>query len=178
MGWLAAAGIWGFGEATLFFIIPDVILTAIAIRSLRQSLVASCYALAGALIGGTLMYYWGAHSPEQAASVVEQVPLIDQAMVEQVRADLRSDGILAIAVGPIKGVPYKIYATSAEQAGISYPVFIIVSIFARMARFVATSMLAWGISRYALPAVSLKTKYLMLAGAWASIYLVYTVAHM
>ncbi len=178
MGWLIASAIWGFGEATLFFIIPDVILTAIAIRSLRKALIACACALAGALIGGTLMYCWGMQSPEEAATAVDQVPLVSAVMITDVRTDLRQDGVIALVTGPINGTPYKIYAVSAHQSNISYPKFIAASTFARTARFVVTSLIAWALSRYALYAFSLRTKYLILATVWTLIYVSYTVANL
>jgi hypothetical protein len=47
--------IWGFAEATVFFVVPDVLLTAIPVRDLRAASLACFLALLGALAGGTLM---------------------------------------------------------------------------------------------------------------------------
>ena len=55
---------WGFAEATLFFIVPDVPLTGVGCRSLRAGLKAMSAALVGALLGGMLMYNAGAAAPE------------------------------------------------------------------------------------------------------------------
>ncbi len=43
----AAAAAWGFAEATLFFLAPDVYLTRIALRDWRGALLASLAAAAG-----------------------------------------------------------------------------------------------------------------------------------
>ncbi|GEM_PF-3959884 len=53
MGVNRVALAWGFAEATLFFIVPDVWLTLVARERLRTGLIASLYSLAGALAGGT-----------------------------------------------------------------------------------------------------------------------------
>ena len=49
----ALAAIWGAAEATLFFIVPDVFLSWLALSDRRQALIACLYALLGALVGGT-----------------------------------------------------------------------------------------------------------------------------
>ena len=64
------AGIWGFAEATLFFIVPDVWLTLIAVRrGLVPALAACGWALAGALAGGLAMYAWGVFDSAAARDV-------------------------------------------------------------------------------------------------------------
>lgn len=58
IGWLLLmAGIWGFAEATFFFIIPDVILTLIAMHGLRRGMTACLIALFGAMLGGIVIYF-------------------------------------------------------------------------------------------------------------------------
>ncbi|MGH3803589.1 MAG: hypothetical protein ACRDTD_26365 [Pseudonocardiaceae bacterium] len=177
MGWLIAATCWGFGEATLFFILPDVILTTIAVESLRRGLTACAYALVGALIGGTLMYCWGAQSPDDAATAVSRVPLIGTERVADVRTELADHGVVAVITGPINGTPYKIYAVEAHRSGTPYPEFIAASVPARSIRFVGTTVIAWAASRYLLPSASLRTKYILLASVWTLIYVAYTLAN-
>lgn len=46
MGLMIASLLWGFSEATLFFIIPDVLLSAIALKSGKKAFKACFYALA------------------------------------------------------------------------------------------------------------------------------------
>ena len=51
------AFIWGFAEATVFFIIPDVWLTAVTLKAdRRQTGEAFGWCLAGAILGGILVY--------------------------------------------------------------------------------------------------------------------------
>ena len=49
----AIASLWGFAEATVFFIVPDVLLSWLALRSPKSGLIACLFALLGALIGGS-----------------------------------------------------------------------------------------------------------------------------
>jgi membrane protein YqaA with SNARE-associated domain len=55
---ILASFAWGLAESTFFFFVPDVVLTFSALRNYRMALRAAVAALAGALIGGTLMYAW------------------------------------------------------------------------------------------------------------------------
>lgn len=49
---IIAAFCWGLAEATFFFIVPDVLLTAITIVSVPRALRALVFSLLGATIGG------------------------------------------------------------------------------------------------------------------------------
>jgi len=50
----AVAGLWGFAEATAFFVVPDVWLSAVALRNLPRGLTGAASATAGALVGGAV----------------------------------------------------------------------------------------------------------------------------
>jgi membrane protein YqaA with SNARE-associated domain len=56
MGINLVALIWGFAEASLFFIVPDVWLSFAGREKLSKGIRACVFALAGALIGGAVMY--------------------------------------------------------------------------------------------------------------------------
>ena len=60
---LWAGLVWGFAEATLFFVIPDVILTLVALFSIKQSLKVLVTILSGAVLGGALMFWMGKAHP-------------------------------------------------------------------------------------------------------------------
>jgi len=65
--WSLWAGFaWGFAEATLFFIVPDLLLTFIALYSFRRSVKVLAFILLGALVGGTLMFCAGQRSQHDA----------------------------------------------------------------------------------------------------------------
>jgi membrane protein YqaA with SNARE-associated domain len=173
MGIMIASLLWGFSEATLFFIIPDVLLSAIALHSGKKAMRACLYALLGALIGGSILYFWGAYQPMESAKIIEKIPAINQAMMQEVRTSLSSDGLLAMILGPTKGIPYKIYAITANSIGISYPAFLLASIPARFLRFFLVSTLTWAISTYILKKQNMKVKYTIWALTWIIIYFFY-----
>jgi hypothetical protein len=168
------AGLWGFAEATLFFLVPDIWLTALAVRrGLKPALLACLAALAGALLGGLAMYGWGAADPATARTVMDWVPAIDAATIGQVRTALYEDGAVAVFLGPLLGVPYKIYAVEAAGAGIGLAVFLAVSIPARLIRFLVVTIVAWAISAALAGHTGPRFRTGLLAGVWVAFYIAY-----
>ncbi|GAA4357340.1 hypothetical protein [Kangiella marina] len=142
----AACGGWGFAEATLFFILPDVLLSYFALKRKVSLLPLIAWATVGAIIGGVLMYYWGTLSPETSWQWVERVPAINAELLYTVEQQLTSQGAVSIILGPFQGLPYKTYAVQAYDAGISLEVFVVISIIARVMRFMLIGYVARGIS--------------------------------
>jgi membrane protein YqaA with SNARE-associated domain len=125
---------WGFAEATLFFIVPDVLLTVVALFSFRRSAQVLAAILLGALCGGAIMFYLGASNPAQAKAVVLRVPFVSGAMFDKTGQSFEQDGIWALTKGPCNGIPYKVYCVqSSRYAGLG--LFLLTSLLARMERF-------------------------------------------
>jgi membrane protein YqaA with SNARE-associated domain len=172
MTWLIAAGIWGFAEGTLFFIVPDVLLSALALSNLRRALLACLFATAGAMIGGALMFWWGDAHPEAAAGIVAGVPAVGADMMARAHEDMLRMGAVATIFGPLTATPYKVYASQAASAGIPFAVFMLVTPIARLPRFLLVSLLAGGIARWLEPRVSRRLLYGIWAAAWLAVYAV------
>jgi membrane protein YqaA with SNARE-associated domain len=164
-----SALLWGLAEATLFFIVPDVLLTVIALRRLRAALVGCAWATAGALAGGLLMYGWGTAAPAYAWQILDYVPGIGVALQTSVRDAMARNGLAALFLGPLTGTPYKLYAVAAGQQGQSLAAFLLVSVPARAIRFALVSLLAHTISRHV--AEPLQLRVLMLC--WLIFYVGY-----
>lgn len=163
MGLKAWAFVWGLAEATLFFIVPDVLLSAVALRDRALALRLCLWTLGGALVGGLAMYLWGRHDVAQAGETLAMLPAISASMLARVGEDLERLGALATLLGPLSGTPYKIYAALSPEAGIALGVFIAISIPARLIRFVLiVAVTAW-VSR-------------TLLALWALFYIVYFTA--
>jgi hypothetical protein len=173
MGVNIIASVWGFAEATFFFIVPDVCTSAAGIKYLKAGLVACIWALCGALSGGLLMYLWGAFDLNSASEAVEWVPAVSHELVSRVREDLSAQGLIAVLTGPLSGTPYKIYAIQAHQAGISITAFLLISIPARLIRFLSVTMVIHIIARAALTRLTLKEVRVVFIGAWLFFYAVY-----
>jgi len=166
---------WGLVEATVFFIVPDVLLTAIGCRSIRASLKATGLAILGALLGGLIMYLSAGVSPETSQTVLTHVPAIHPRLIEDVRSQLSERGLMAVLFGPTEGVPYKIYAVEWGVRHGNLPLFLLISIPARGIRFLFSILLAGGISRMIAPWTKrcAQTEMTILALFWVVFYAFY-----
>jgi hypothetical protein len=173
--WDVAAALWGLAEATLFFIVPDVLLTAAAVGSLRRGLRAAGFALAGAVVGGVLVMLWARADPEGAARMLLAVPGVSEALVERARGLVEGGFLAGMTIGSLSGVPYKIFAVEAAGAGMGLGAFAAMSVPARGLRFVLAALLAYGIGRLLPADWGARARLGLLAGFWAVFYAFYFV---
>ena len=113
---LALGFLWGLAEATLFFIIPDVVIAWAALSGWRSGLRMLLAALAGALLGGLILYAIAVARPAATVATITEVPFVGRAMIERVADRYRSLGAAAILLAPGNGIPYKVYAALAPPA--------------------------------------------------------------
>ncbi len=168
-----AAVLWGLAEATVFFIVPDVLLSALALRSPRGAVRGAILVLAGAVAGGVAMVRFAASDPEAARALVLAVPGISEAAVARARGLLEGGLLEGMVVGSLSGLPYKIFAVEAGATGVSPWLFALVSVPARLLRFLlvvgATSLL----SRTVFARLSDRAKFAVLGVFWVGFYAVY-----
>jgi hypothetical protein len=169
----AVAAAWGLAEATLFFLVPDVWLTWMALAAPRRALRACAFALAGALAGGLAMFAWAGTDPAVAEAALDAVPAVSPAMLAEVRAELAARGWLAPFLGPLRGVPYKLYAVESAVLGWSPPAFLLVSVPARLLRFLAVTALAAALAHGPLRRLGLPAKRWLHVAAWTAFYAAY-----
>lgn len=172
---LALAFAWGLAEATFFFIVPDVLLTLIACRALRPAMKATVAALVGALAGGALIYTFGAREPHTARIFLEHIPAISPALILRVGDQIHESGLIAVLLGPIKGIPYKIFAVEWGAQGGSLAAFLLISIPARYVRFLLASLVARGIAAGIRPLTNNRASIeaAILACVWIAFYSFY-----
>jgi hypothetical protein len=141
--WTIAAFLWGVAEGTLFFIVPDVLLSFIGLRrGLRASLSASLAAAVGASVGGVMLYLWSSAQPAAARDAVLAVPAISDAMAAKAQAAIQTQGwFIAALQGPLTSTPYKVYAIFAPSA-IALAPFAAATVLVRLPRFLAVSLLS------------------------------------
>jgi hypothetical protein len=163
--WLAgprgrlAAFAWGAAEASFFFLVPDILLSFVALTAPRRVGGHLAVAMAGALLVGALMFQWSA-STSLARMWVAKVPRVSASMFDQADADLRSHGAWGAVFGPARGIPYKVYAVQAPGHAITLGAFVVASVPARLWRMLTTVMVfaaigvalrKFGKSRWAIP---------------------------
>jgi len=131
---VALAFLWGLAEATLFFVIPDVVIAWAALSGWRRGLRMLLAALAGALVGGVALYAVATIRPAAAVAAIESVPFVHHAMIDTVAGRYRELGARALLLAPGNGIPYKVYAALAPD--VTDPIsFALLSIPARLERF-------------------------------------------
>ena len=134
---------WGFAEATLFFIVPDVWIGLLALSSWRAGLRAVCWAVVGALLGGALMYAAGANlDRDGGVRLLDAVPAVSPGMIARVEEEMRERGPASMLLGPLQGTPYKLYAWAAGTQRQSLAAVLLWTIPARAARFTAVAAVA------------------------------------
>lgn len=173
--WVVLAAAWGFAEATLFFVVPDVLLTWLAgfRPGLAWRAVVAC--LVGALVGGALMFVLALESPEAVRAWVAAVPAISEAFMASTAAALREDFGPAMLRAGFTGVPYKVLAVESGADGPSFAAFLALSVPARLSRWVLLVLVAQGVAAFVRARVRepdrvLRTSW---AGGWGLVYAVY-----
>lgn len=166
-----AAFAWGVAEATLFFIVPDVLLSAIGLkRGVKAAARASVLAALGAAAGGALMYLWSAHDGAAARAAVLAVPAISEAMAANAEAAMAQNWFAATFLGPLSSTPFKLFAVLAPDAGAPLLAFALASVLARLPRFLLVGCGVALIGRALRGRLSERQLMWLLAGAWFVFY--------
>jgi membrane protein YqaA with SNARE-associated domain len=168
-----AAFAWGLAEATLFFLVPDILLTYIVIYRPRLFWRAFAATLVGALIGGAILYNAGQHRPDASLQLLARIPAVTPGLIEQAGDDLQRKGLPALLIGSLTGTPYKLYAAQAHAAGIGLAAFLIFSIPARAARWLLLCGATWLIAKTIPERYGTKPAVLILSLIWLTTYVVY-----
>lgn len=129
------AFLWGFAEGTLFFVVPDVLISLAALLCPRRAGRHVAASIVGAVIGGALLYTWSVHDPQSASAAVAHVPFVKPRIIAAARQNYLDHGLGAVFIGPLTATPYKIYAIQAPEY-VREPVFLLATIPARGERFV------------------------------------------
>lgn len=168
---LGVAFLWGFAEATFFFIVPDVLLTRFALQDLRRALLGCLWATLGAVVGGCILWFLARENPGLVLRWIERLPGIPLEVVLLTGNALHDQGLVAMFSGALSGHPFKLFAAHAGAQGFGLAGFIAVSALSRLARFAGTSLIAWLISRALGSAAPLRL--LLHATFWLVFYLIY-----
>lgn len=166
---------WGAAEATCFFIVPDVWITRAALKSPARGVAAAFSALAGALAGGVATYLWGrsTRGPE-SKRLLRKLPAISGKMIEKAEAEMSRVGNRGMLWGPLRGVPYKIYARTAGLQQRSFLGFLAWSVPARIPRFLlvvlGTMGLVAGARKVLPPGKTEQLAPIIHTGFWIAFY--------
>jgi membrane protein YqaA with SNARE-associated domain len=176
---LVVGFVWGFAEATLFFVIPDVWVGWIALVARRGALAVLAVTLAGALLGGALTYAVSqATAPSTTASIADGIPTVNRDAIDRVDREMDEHGPRSVLFGPIRmGTPYKLYARAAGVQDESLTAFLLWSVPGRLERMLPVTLLALAVG-YALRgwiASHRRATLAAYAAVWLAVYAVYVV---
>lgn len=141
--------LWGFAEATFFFFIPDIYLTRIALFDFRKAIIACLFTAISACVGGALMYWWGDIDFQQAVTFLQFIPGIFPGLIQLVMDNVNTSPFFHVFTAPLSGIPYKIYAVAFGAKQINFSMFLLVSFFARLLRFLMVTLMGRLIFIYA-----------------------------
>jgi len=164
--------IWGFSEATLFFLVPDIWLTWVVLHHEEYSKPTYLWTLIGAMLGGTLMYLWGMSRPNQVTALLDKVPAISENLIATSAMNLNDSSFLAMLTGSFSGTPYKLYASQAYQANLSLISFLAITIPARLARWIVLGLVTFGI-KHVMPRHQSNRLTMIWMSLWILNYLFY-----
>ena len=118
------------------------------------------------------MYAFGLRSPDEARAFLDYVPAINSGLIERVARQINEHGLIAVMIGPLKGIPYKIYAVEWGAQGRSLIGFLLISIPARYIRFFLAAVVARLIARVIEPATERRAsiEISILAIIWIAFY--------
>jgi len=172
--WYAGATLWAVAEATLFFIVPDVLITFAVVRfGLRRGLMLAVVAAGFAALAGFGMWAWGHRDPASARHAMLLVPAIGPDLLARAARELAEGWPLHLVTGAMTGVPYKLYAVEAGARGLDPVLFIPMSFVARLTRFALTAV-AMALGRAALLKLNRpRLVYPAWALAWFATYAFY-----
>lgn len=106
---VAGSAIWGFAEATLFFVVPDVMVGAVGLLRPRKVVLAALAAVGGAALGGIILYLVARETGPGLRDVMDGIPTIRLSMLEEARRGLVEHG--GVAMLQSQWIPYKLFVT-------------------------------------------------------------------
>jgi len=166
----SAATLWGFAEATVFFIVPDVLLSGFALFSLRKALTACLFAAIGATCGGVLVATFTQSMPENAYTVINAVPGISPATFERAQHLLAGGLFTGLLTGAFSGLPYKVLAYEATVSGSPVWQLALLTPLARLPRFLLVSVAVAWVSHLIRFRLTAKSKMGLFLAGWLVFY--------
>lgn len=167
------SALWGFLEATIFFIVPDVLLTYLATQKQRSLGPAIIAATLGALVGGGVMYLNGMTQYYASQELLLLIPAIDDTVIAKVTGLMAEHGYWGLFFGPILGLPYKIFAVQAAAMGVDPWLFFLLSIPARCLRFLLLCTLVRVLVNTFMKRLTQKQTTIIWLCSWTVFYLTY-----
>lgn len=170
--WIVAG--WSAAESALFFIVADVPISWIAVRSGTKAAMLSAVVAAFASVGGAVIVFaWTARDPSGAGSTMAALPAINSALISRA-AEGYKQGALAMLAGSFSGTPFKLYALEAAKRS-DYSLLPLAP-FIRLPRFLLVALFVGGMSHFLKRWLDVRKRLALLALSWVVFYAFYFTA--
>src|SRR6476646_3163726 len=164
--WIVAG--WSAAEAAIFFIVADVPISWIAVRSgTKAAVLAAVVAAVTSVVGAAIVLLWAGHEPAGAAATMENLPAIDGDLIARA-AEAYHRGPLAVLAGSFSGIPFTLFALEAAQAP-DYQLLLIAP-FVRLPRFLPNALAFGAVSHCLSRWLSVRGRLALIAAAWGVCY--------
>lgn len=135
--WVAMAA-FAFAESSFFPLPPDVLLVPMLLADRKRAFLLGAWCTLWSVLGGALGYAIG-HMLQPVAYAVIDFYHMQEDAAQFIGAF--KDNIWLIGLQGLTPIPYKIVTISAGIAGVSFPVFMMLSAVARGVRFMGEATL-------------------------------------
>jgi hypothetical protein len=167
--WIVAG--WSAAEAAIFFLVADVPISWIAVRSgTRAAILASIVAALASVAGALAVYIWAGRDPNGAAAAMAALPGIDPRLVARA-AEGYHQGPLAMLAGSFSGTPFKLYALEAAKQP-DYRLLLVAPLL-RLPRFLAVALFVGGVSHLLSRWLDVRRRLILLGLLWVAFYAFY-----
>ena len=159
---------WSAAEAAIFFLVADIPISWIAVRSgTRAGLLAAAVAAIASAVGAAALLLWAGRDPGGAAATLALLPGIDAALVGEA-ADRFRHGPHAVFAGAFAGVPFKLFLLEAAREGACWPA--ILAPLLRAPRFLLAAAVAGGLATLLGRWLTMRQRLAVLAAVWIAFY--------
>ena len=167
--WIVAG--WSAAEAAIFFLVADIPISWIAVRSgTKAALLAAVVAAFASILGGIAVFLWAGQDPGGPTATMAALPGIDRALIDQA-AGAYHQGFPMMLAGSFSGVPFKLFTLEAAKQG-EYGLLLVAPLL-RLPRFLTVALVAGTISELLARRISMKQRLGLLAALWVAFYAFY-----
>ncbi len=169
VGVLRTSFLWGFIEATLFFIVADVAVGWVALHAnAKRTTQAALLALAGATLGGLFIFF----APAFFAAAIPNVPGVGDGQIAFANEQVAEHGWRALLTVAWTGLPYKVVATSFVATSPPFLLFVGLTLAARALRFGPVAAVFYVIGRLLRGTIDARPRLTLTAYAtfWVALY--------
>ncbi len=137
-----ALAVVAFVESSFFPIPPDVLMIPMIIARPSRAFLIAAVATVASVLGGMFGYYIGAALMDTVGRPILEIYGKSDSFAEM-SAVFNEYGAWAVVIAGVTFLPFKVVTIASGVTGLSVPVFIVSSIFARALRFFLVAALLW-----------------------------------